>query len=61
MTICSLTSELKRRMFNSDRKIDLKADNKLCHSTKDAKDNDLYMGRLESRSAKTETFAQTKP
>jgi hypothetical protein len=48
MTICSLTSDLKRRMFNSDRKIDLKADNKLCHSTKDAKDNDLSVGRLES-------------
>ena len=35
-------------MFTLDREIELKADNKLCHSTKDAKDNDLYMGRLES-------------
>ena len=35
-------------MFKSDREIELKADNKLCHSTKDAKDNDLPVGRLES-------------
>ena len=46
-------------MFTLDRKSDLKADNSLCQSTKDAKDNDLCMGRLESRSAKTETFAET--
>lgn len=35
-------------MFNSDREIELKADNKLCHSTKDAKDKDPPAGRLES-------------
>ncbi len=35
-------------MFNPDREIELKADIKLCHCTKDAKDNDLPVGRLES-------------
>jgi hypothetical protein len=35
-------------MLYPDREIELKADNKTCPSTKDGKDNDLPVGRLES-------------